>query len=457
MMERALPFSIEAEEGVLGSLLIDPDALDLVMDLLSADDFYRDAHRTLYETILTLAARRELADFITLCNELERGGKLKAMGGRAFISSLVNVVPTSGNIEYYGRIVALKALARRLIHVAGQIAGAAYTDEEHALETAEQLIFALGQSRLTSEFSHISTIIEECMEGLQALHERQEKVIGVPTGFHHLDFPLGGLHPSDLIILAARPAVGKTSFALSVASNAAYQSDRHVAVFSLEMSKKQLGMRLVSMTSQIDQQRLRTGWIMDEEWEQVISAMNALSSGHLWIDDTPALSVPALRSKARRLHTQHPLDLIVVDYLQLMHAASDKRSQNREQEIAEISRGLKAIAKELQVPVLALAQLSRAVESRRNKFPQLSDLRESGAIENDADVVLFIYREELYDPENIEARGTADIIIAKHRNGPVGTIRLGFDAARTRFHTLELSSSDEIGSSHSQEDTDAEQ
>jgi replicative DNA helicase len=444
MAERALPFSIEAEEGVLGSLLIDPAALDLVMDQLSTEDFYRDAHRTLYETILALAAREEPADFITLCSELERRGKLKDVGGSTFIASLINVVPTSGNVEYYGRIVAQKALARRLIHVAGQIAGAAYEDEEHALETAEQLIFALSQRHLTSDFSHISAIIEECLEGLEALHERREKIIGVPTGFRPLDVPLGGLQASDLIILAARPAVGKTSFALSVAANAAYQYDRCVAVFSLEMSTTQLGMRLVSMRSEVDQQRLRTGWIHEEEWETVISAMNGLSSGQLWIDDTPALSVPALRSKARRLHTQHPLDLIVVDYLQLMHAASDKRNQNREQEIAEISRGLKALAKELQVPVLALAQLSRAVESRKNNFPQLSDLRESGAIENDADVVLFIYREELYDPDNVEARGTADIIIAKHRNGPVGTIRLGFDAARTRFHTLEIAFQEDL-------------
>lgn len=440
--ERQLPCSIEAEKGVLGSCLIDSDAITLVADFLTPQDFYRDAHQTIYSVMLSLHELREPSDLITIDDELQRRGKLEEVGGMAAIVNLINSVPTSSNVEYYGRIVAQKGLLRRLIHVAADMASSAYEEESDALEKAEQSIFALGQHHRASDFSLIHDVITECMANLGSVRsqESQESIVtGVPTGFRHLDVPLGGLQRSDLVILSARPAVGKTSFALNVASNAAYESKRRVAFFSLEMSKKQLGIRLISMASGVDQQRLRLGYVHDEEWGQVVEAMEKLTTGAIWIDDTPAITLAALRSKARRLQAEQGIDLIVVDYLQLMRATLEgKRYQNREQEIAEISRGLKGIAKELDVPVLALAQLSRAVESRQSKIPQLSDLRESGAIENDADVVLFIYREELYEPEKEEVRNTADIIIAKHRNGPVGTVRLRFEASQTRFSPLDF-------------------
>ena len=419
MTEKLLPLSIEAEESVLGSLIIDPEAIAQVEDVLRPDDFYRDAHKTLYQSMLTLSARHEPADFVTLCDELERIGKLSLVGGASAIASLMNGVPTSANAVYYARIVAQKALYRRLIHAAGQIAALAYEEADDVLEEAEQLIFALGQAQgVASDLTPVQEVLSDCLTTLDA--------------------PLGGdWHArSDLVILAARPGTGKSSFALNVARNACRQGER-VALFSLEMSRHQLGMRLLSMEAGIDQHRLRLGWVEDHEWEQLVAALGILSEEQLWIDDTAALSLASLRSRARRMQAQHGVDLVIVDYLQLLRANLDgKRLQNREQEIAEISRGLKAIAKELDVPVLALAQLSRAVEVRASKVPQLSDLRESGSIENEADVVLFIYRDDLYNPEN-ETKGFADLIIAKHRNGPTGTIRLGFDPTQTRFYTLE--------------------
>lgn len=440
MMEKLLPQNIEAEESVLGSLIIDPEAISQVEDVLRPEDFYRDAHRMLYETMLMFSTRREPGDFVTLCNELERTNTLTLVGGASTITALMNGVPTSANVAYYAHIVAQKALYRRLIHAAGRIAALAYEEADNALEEAEQLIFALGQTHLgnASDLTPLPVVLSDCMTTLDTLHERKTAITGVPTGYRHLDAPLGGLQRADLVVLAARPGTGKTSFALNVARNAC-QSGYRVAFFSLEMSKVQLGMRLLSMEAHIDQHRLRLGWVEDHEWDQLVAALGLLSEGQMWIDDTAALSLASLRSRARRVQAQHGVDLIVVDYLQLMRAAIDgsgKRMQNREQEIAEISRGLKAVAKEVNVPVLALAQLSRAVETRASKVPQLSDLRESGAIENDSDVVLFIYRDELYTPESAAA-GTADLIIAKHRNGPTGTVRLGFDPTQTRFYTLE--------------------
>jgi replicative DNA helicase len=437
-MAPQLPHSIDAEEGLLGSLIIDPEAVAQVIDVVRPQDCYREAHRLIYEVIVQLYEQHIVADVITISNELERQNKLADAGGLGALISLVNGVPTSGNIVHYASIVAQKALYRRLIHAAGIIAAAAYAEETDALEKAEQEIFVLASRRRAEEITPLAQVLTTCLTTLDAIHERRQEIVGVPTGFRHLDTPLGGLQRSDLIILAARPGTGKTALALNIATNAASQCDRHVAIFSLEMSKEQLGLRLLSLQTKIDQQRLRMGWIHDHEWEKVVGAIERLIHVPLWIDDTGGLSLTSLRSKARGLHAQHGLDLVIVDYLQLMHATLEgKRYTNREQEIAEISRGLKSIAKELNIPVLALAQLSRAVESRREKIPQLSDLRESGAIENDADVVLFIYREEMYDAEKVEAKNSAEIIIAKHRNGPVGTIQLGFEASQTRFYTLE--------------------
>ena len=390
-MEKLLPQNIEAERGVLGSIIIDPEAIVQIADFLAADDFYRDAHRTIYETIVQLYEQREAADFITICDELERRNKLEDVGGASYITSLINQVPTSGNVEYYGRIVERTAILRRLIHAAGEIAAIAYdeVDANLALEKAEQLIFGISQRHAHSDFSPLRDLLTEYMSKLDQLHERRGAIVGVPTGFTDLDRLTGGLQKSDLIILAARPAVGKTSLALSLAHNSAIKHQRSIAVFSLEMSKEQLVQRLLSMDAAVDQQRLRTGWIEDDDWERIIFSMGTLSEANIWIDDTAGISTVEMRSKARRLQAEHGIDMIIVDYLQLMQSSvSGKRNENRVQEISEISRNLKGLARELDIPVLALAQLSRAVESRQSKVPQLSDLRESGCITGDSPVYL---------------------------------------------------------------------
>lgn len=436
-MERLLPNNIEAERGVLGSLLIDPEAITLVADWLRPDDFYRDAHQIIYTAILTLYERNAPADFITLCDLLEQQGQLEDSGDASYLSGLLNSVPTSGNLVYYAQIIVQKAGFRRLIHAAGRIAALAYEETEDAQQRAEQMLFDL-QRRQTRDFVSLETILAECMLDLEALENCEQRLLGVPTGYHTLDAALGGgLQRSDLVILAARPGNGKTSLALNIAAHAALKAGKRVAFFSLEMGAKQLGLRLIATQANQNQRRLRLGLI--DDWDQVVKAADALAEGAIWIDETAGISHTELRSKVRRLHSAHGIDLVIVDYLQLMHASQSdgKRFSVREQEIAEISRSLKAVAKELNVPVLALAQLSRAVEARQNKRPQLSDLRESGALENDADVVLFIYREDLYqearDPETKQA---ADLIIAKQRNGPVGEVRLRFDPSRTCFHDL---------------------
>ncbi len=439
-MEKLLPQNIEAERGVLGSIVIDPEAIVQVADFLTAEDFYRDAHRTIYAVIVQLYEQREAADFITICDELERRNKLEDVGGASYITSLINQVPTSGNVEYYGRIVERTAILRRLIHAAGEIAAIAYdeVDADLALEKAEQLIFSIGQRHAHSDFSLLRDLLDEFRIKLDQLHERRGAIVGVPTGFTDLDRLTGGLQKSDLIILAARPAMGKTSMALSLAHNSAIKYQRSVAVFSLEMSKEQLVQRLLSMDAGVDQQRLRTGWIEDDDWDRISFSMGTLSEANIWIDDTAGISTVEMRSKARRLKAEHGIDMIIVDYLQLMQSSvGGKRNENRVQEISEISRNLKGLARELDMPVLALAQLSRAVESRQSKVPQLSDLRESGSIEQDADIVMFIYREDVYNPES-ERKNIADIIVAKHRNGPVGEVSLYFQASQTRFHDLEI-------------------
>ncbi len=440
-VEKLLPQNIEAECGVLGSIIIDPEAIVQVADFLHSDDFYRDAHRTIYEVILQLYEQREPADFITISDELERRNKLEEVGGASYITSLINQVPTSGNVEYYGRIVERTSILRRLIHAAGQIAAIAYEegDADVALDKAEQLIFNISQRHARTDFSLLRDILSEYMNKLDQLHERRGTIVGVPTGFTDLDRLTGGLQRSDLIILAARPSIGKTSLALSLAHNSTVKYQHSVAIFSLEMSKEQLVQRLLSMDAGVDQQRLRTGWIEDDEWDRIIYAMGTLSEANIWIDDTPGITTVEMRSKARRLQAEHGIDLIIVDYLQLMQSVlgSGKRNENRVQEISEVSRNLKALARELNVPVLALAQLSRAVETRQSKVPQLSDLRESGSLEQDADIVMFIYRDDIYNPES-ERKNIADIIVAKHRNGPIGEVSLYFQASQTRFRDLEL-------------------
>jgi replicative DNA helicase len=437
-MEKLLPQNIEAEEGVLGSIIIDPEAVVQVADFLRPDDFYRDAHRAIFQAVLDLYAERGPADLITICDELQRRGRLEEVGGAAYISALVNAVPTSANVEYYARIVERAAIMRRLIHAAGQMAALAYneTDANIALDKAEQLIFSISQRYNRSDFDDLRTLLEDYYEKLDKLHEQRGSLVGLPTGFHDLDKMTGGLQKSDLIILAARPAVGKSALALSLAYNTALKKNR-VAFFALEMSKEQLVQRLLAMDAGIDQQRLRTGMIEDEEWERISHAIGRLSQMELYIDDTAGISTMEMRSKARRLAAERGIDLVIVDYLQLMQGHAGARNENRVQEISEISRSLKALARELDVPVLALSQLSRAVESRQSKVPQLSDLRESGSIEQDSDVVLFIYRDEVYNPES-ERKNIADIIVAKHRNGPTGQFSLYFKSSQTLFRNLDL-------------------
>lgn len=439
-VEKLLPQNVEAEAGVLGSLLIDPEAIVQVAEFLKSDDFYREAHRVIFSAALDLYESGGPADFITLCDELGRRGKLEEIGGTAYVGSLANQVPTSRNALHYARIVERTAILRRLIHAAGQIAGVAYNepDADVAMEQAEKLIFDVSQRSSRSDFDSVGDILRQYIDKLDQLHEHRGDIVGVATGFSDLDKITGGLQKSDLLILAARPAVGKTALALSLAHNAAIKHGHSIAFFALEMSKEQMVSRLLSMDAMVDQQRLRTGWIDDDEWQRISESVGRLSQTNIYIDDTPGIPMVEMRSKARRLMMDRGFDLLIVDYLQLMQGSGTPgKGENRQQEISEISRGLKGLARELNVPVLALSQLSRAVESRSDKKPQLSDLRESGSIEQDADMVMFIYRDEVYNPET-DRKNIADIIIAKHRNGPIGQVSLFYQAAQTRYRDLDL-------------------
>jgi replicative DNA helicase len=436
--ERMVPANPEAEEAVLGSILIDPDAIIKVAPTLRAEDFYLEKHRWIYQAALDLYERRQPPDFITICDELERRGQLQEVGGPAYITELINAVPTAFHVEHYASIVERTSVLRRLISAAGQIAQLAYADQgeiDEIVDRAEEIIFGVSEHRWQRFLVPIRQVMNEVITRIDYLASHQGELLGVPTGFRLLDKLLGGFQKSDLIILAARPSVGKTSLALNIAANAAKRYGQRVAFFSLEMSAEQLVQRLLAAETGIDQQRLRLGQIREEEWPLLMEAAGVLSNTMMFIDDTPALSALELRTKARRIHAEHGLDFIIVDYLQLMRG--DTRSENRVQEISYISRALKWLARELNVPVLALSQLSRAVESRPDKRPMLSDLRESGSIEQDADVVLFIYREDMYD-EDTDRRNIADIIIAKHRNGPTGVVSLYFKKELTQFLELEL-------------------
>ncbi len=436
--DKTIPANPEAEEAVLGSLLIDPDAILKVASFLEPDDFYREKNGWIYRAILDLHERREPADFVTLVDELERRDQLQQVGGTAYITSLINSVPTAVHVEHYAHIVERTATLRRLIAAAGQIAALAYEEAEdvdEVVDRAEQLIFNVSERRIRRDLTPVRQIMHTVVDRLDYLHRHKGDLLGVPSGFSKLDKLLGGFQKSDLIILAARPGVGKTSLALNIAVNAAKRYGQRVAFFSLEMSSEQLVQRLLAAETGINQQRLRLGEINDDEWPMLMEAAGVLSETMLFIDDTPAVSALELRTKARRLQAEHGLDMVIVDYLQLMR--SDTRSENRVQEISYISRSLKSLARELEVPLIALSQLSRAVESRSDHKPVLSDLRESGAIEQDADVVMFIYREEMVK-ENTERKNIADVIVAKHRNGPTDTVPLYFDKTLTRFADLEL-------------------
>ncbi len=435
--DRLPPHNLEAEQSLLGSLLIDRDAIIRVAASVKPEDFYANANGAIYRAVLDLYNRREPTDLVTLSDELARRDQLDGVGGAAYLASLVNAVPTAVHVEYYGRIVERTATLRRLIDAGGQIVAIGYQDgidTEDALDAAERAIFTVSQQRQTKDFLSISDVLEELFDQVDLLRQNRSRVSGVPTSYHDFDELTGGLQKSDLVILAARPSMGKTALALGMAYGAAITHGKTVGIFSLEMSATQLVQRLLSMETGINSHRLRMGDVDEGEFERMVRAIGRLSEANIFIDDQASASIMDVRSKARRLQAEHGLDLIVVDYLQLM---AGRRTENRVQEISEISRGLKGLARELDVPVLALSQLSRAVETRSDHRPMLSDLRESGSIEQDADLVLFIYREDKYDQET-EKQGVAEIIVAKHRNGPVGSINLRFFDGTARFADLEL-------------------
>ena len=437
-VDKMVPHNVEAERAVIGALMIDPDAMFKVNSFLRAEDFYVERHRWLYDSIVALHDRGESADFVTLCDELERREQLAELGGAAYITQLINATPTALNVEYYGRIVERTSTLRKLISAAGQIAALAYEDTENAgevVDQAEQIIFGVSQQRVTGDMRPVSDVLEDYRERLERLYQHRGETIGVPTGYLSLDKLLGGLQKSDLIIVAARPGMGKTSLMLSFALNAVRKYKQRVAIFSLEMSDEQLVQRLISAETAIDSQRLRLGDLREEEWPSFYQAAGQLSETMLFIDDTPSISAMQVRTKARRLYAEYGLDLIIIDYLQLMQG--ERHGDNRVQEISYLSRALKGLARELNIPVVVASQLSRAVESRNDKRPMLSDLRESGSIEQDADVVMFIYRDEYYNPETDQAN-IAEILISKHRNGPTGKLHLFFRQELAQFLEVEF-------------------
>lgn len=436
-IEHLPPHNLEAEQSMLGSLLIDRDAIIRVASMVKADDFYSSSNGAIFQAILDLYNKREPTDLVTLSDELARRDRLEQVGGVAYLSTLLTVVPTSVHVEYYGKIVERTSTLRRLISAGTSIVGIGYNEDgdiEEALDRAERALFDVSQRRTTRDFQTIAEVLDRFFDQIDYLQQNRGEVVGVGSGYSDLDTLTGGLQRSDLIIVGARPSVGKSAFMLGIAHGAAVLHAKAVGYFSLEMSAEQLVQRLLSTETGVDSHRLRLGQIDDNEWDRISRAFGRLAEAKIYIDDSAGLSIMDLRSKARRLQAEHGLDLLIVDYLQLMQG---RRSENRVQEISEISRGLKGLARELNIPVIAAAQLSRSVETRADKRPMLSDLRESGSIEQDADIVMFIHREEVYNPDS-ERKGLAEIIIAKHRNGPVGSINLRFFDRTARFADLEL-------------------
>ena len=435
--ERVPPQNIEAEQSVLGAMLIKKEAITQAQELLRPDDFYREAHRIVFETMLELAGDNEAVDLVTLTEALRKKEMLEKVGGISFITALANYVPTAANIVYHAQIVKEKSELRHLIDAATEIASAAYEatdDVKDIMDDAEKKILAVAANQTGGAFEPIRNIVIDTVGRVETLYENQGGLTGISTGFRDLDRDTSGLQKSDLILVAARPSMGKTAFTLNIATYAALHGYT-VAFFSLEMSKEQLVQRMLCSEGGIDSQRLRTGQLEDADWDRLINTADRISKASIYIDDTAGINVMDLRSKARRLKAEHGLDLIVIDYLQLMQGRARSSSDNRQQEISEISRSLKALARELDVPVVALSQLSRSVESRTVKKPMLSDLRESGSLEQDADIVMFLYREDYYDQET-ERKNITEVIIAKHRNGPIGTIELFFQKEFTKFRDL---------------------
>ncbi len=433
------PQNLEAEQSVLGSILLKDNIFGNVLEILRVDDFYSPAHRIIFEAMTTLFEKNDPHDLITLTNHLKDQNTLEEVGGAAYLANLTSIVPVTANVSSYARIIKEKSVLRKLIEVNTDIASRCYEEQgeiDLLVDQAEQAIFDIAGKKSGQNFTPLKDIIPGAFEKVEQLYKRKELITGVPTGYFEIDKMTAGLQASDLIVLAGRPSMGKTAFSMNLAQHAALVEKVGVAIFSLEMSKEQLTMRLLSSVGRIDSQRIRTGKLHDEDWPKLTRAVGMLSEAPIYIDDTPGISVLEMRSKVRRLASQYPIGMILVDYLQLMQGRGGK-NENRTQEISDISRSLKALAKEHDVPVLALSQLNRSLESRTDKRPMMSDLRESGAIEQDADIICFIYRDEVYNKsEDNPDKGTAEIIIGKQRNGPTGTVKLTFLKEFTMFENM---------------------
>ena len=432
------PQNIEAEQSILGSVLLENHAINAAQEIINPNDFYNEAHRRIFSVIAELADKNEPVDLITLSNALKDRKLLDSVGGTAYLASLVDNVPSAANISNYAKIVKEKAILRGLIGSATEIINSCYetgSDVDQVLDKAEHRIFEISENKIRTSFYPIKNIVRESFKAIEDLFTRKELITGVPTGFHKIDDMTSGLQNSDLIIIAGRPSMGKTAFALNIAQHAALDTQTPVAIFSLEMSKEQLAFRMLSSEAKVDSGRIRKGYLGETDWPKLTTAAGRLSEASLYIDDTPAITVLEMKAKSRRLKAESGLGLIIVDYIQLMRASTYQNS--REQEISEISRSLKALAKELKVPVIALSQLNRKVEDRPNRRPQMADLRESGAIEQDADVIAFIYRDEVYNKSDDNPdKGIAEIIIGKQRNGPTGSVKLAFLDKFTTFENL---------------------
>jgi replicative DNA helicase len=440
--DRTLPHNLEAERAVLGAILLHNDAFNLAAEVIDTQDFYRDAHRRIFDKMAKLVERGGAIDLVTLKEELGRSGDLDEVGGPAYITALVDGIPRGMNVEHHARIIKEKATLRNLIFSANKILATAYEAEEDAdviLDQAEHAIFKIADDKVRDGFVSLRDLAQSSLETIEKLHAHKELITGVPTGFTDLDQLTSGLQASDLIIVAGRPSMGKTSLVLNIAQHVGTKTAKTVGMFSLEMSKEQLFLRLLTAEARIDAQKMRRGYMGENDWGKLSRAIGTLSEAKIFIDDTPSIGILEMRAKCRRLAAEHDLDLVIIDYIQLMQGRG--RFENRTLELASISRSLKGLAKELRVPIVVLSQLSRAPESRSDHRPQLSDLRESGALEQDADVVVFIYREDLYADRSqppADNEGVAELIIGKQRNGPTGVVKLAFIREHTRFENLAI-------------------
>ena len=442
--DRTPPHNIDAEQAVLGAIFLVPDTIVTATEILEPEDFYRVSHQRIFETMIRLTDKGEPIDLVTITTELEDLKLLNEVGGVSYLTDIANSVPTAANIEYYARIVEEKSTLRRIIFAATDIVTKTYDEGDEVtdlLDHAEKTILEISQNKASGRFQNIQDVLVDVYDNIEQLHNQQDEVTGIATGFRDLDHITSGFQKNDLIIVAARPSVGKTAFALNIAQNVAVNSDENVAIFSLEMGADQLVMRMLCAEGNIDSQRLRTGKLQEEDWRKLTMAMGSLSNAGIYIDDTPGIKVNEIRSKCRRLKQESGLGMVLIDYLQLIQGSSASSRENRQQEVSEISRALKALARELEVPVIALSQLSRGVEQRQDKRPMMSDIRESGSIEQDADIVGFLYRDDYYDQES-EKENIIEIIIAKQRNGPVGTVELAFVKEYNKFVDLDRRYSD---------------